>query len=417
MKFIFFLLIQVCTLSVAIANQSDVMHFISYGQSLSIGSVARPIQTDHQRYNNITFKSGVVYQAYAPNYDRTSFKPLVEDSITNHGVAIGETPGSAAADVSASFMGKMYYDAGLSFLVTAPSAGGLSIDQISKNTAPYQRMIQDIDAAKKITTEEGKTYNVQAILFSHGEEDTYLNTSGEQYIKNVNSLMRDIAIDVKKITGQSFAPHFIVYQVASHRYYKKIYPEIALAQYKLEQSNNNYTIATPMYIFDYSIDHLHLRGWSSWILGAYYGKVYSKKYLNNEDWSPLTIKSVKAYGNYIDVKFNIPVPPIKIDTSVVSIAKNYGFSVRNSYNVEFNVIKEIKITGDDSIRIVVDDVIPDDAHLTYAFGNNDDVAGGGRINGARGNIRDSDMFTAESPDGKDHVLHNWLLISDVKINK
>ncbi|HBP8841410.1 TPA: hypothetical protein L6674_004114 [Escherichia coli] len=149
MKFVFFLLIQICTLSVAIANQSDVMHFISYGQSLSIGSVARPIQTDHQRYNNITFKSGVVYQAYAPNYDRTSFKPLVEDSITNHGVAIGETPGSAAADVSASFMGEMYYNAGLSFLVTAPSAGGLSIDQISKNTAPYQRMIQDITAAKK----------------------------------------------------------------------------------------------------------------------------------------------------------------------------------------------------------------------------------------------------------------------------
>lgn len=412
----YFLLVSLFPLCALASDYADVMHFINYGQSLSIGSVARPVQTDHQRYNNVTFKSGVVYQAYAPNYDRTAFKALVEDSITNHGVAIGETPGSAAADVSAAFMGKTYYDSGLSFLVTAPSAGGLSIDQISKNTAPYQRMIQDINAAKKITTEEGKTYDVQAILFSHGEEDTHLNTSGEQYIKKVNDLMDDIANDAKKITGQSFAPHFIAYQVASHRYYKKSYPEIAIAQYKLEENNKNYTIATPMYIFDYSADHLHLRGWSSWMLGAYYGKVYSKKYVSNEDWRPLTIKSAKAYGNYIDVNLNVPVPPIQIDTSVVSITKNYGFSIRNSENVEFDVIKEVKITGGDSIRIIVDDVIPNDARLAYAFGSNGDVNGGGRKEGARGNIRDSDMFTAESPDGKKHILHNWLLISNMNID-
>ncbi|WP_068445011.1 sialate O-acetylesterase [Providencia heimbachae] len=390
---------------------ADLMHAICYGQSLSVGSLAFPVISKEQKYNNVTFNSGVIHVSYNP-YDMSDFKPLVEEYNQTGNGRLGESPVSGCVDTISAL--SLPFDG--AFIGSAPGAGGLSIDELSKGSAAYTRLVEHIANGYANSQRKGLSYNVQFIPWYQGEQDNRIKTPRDKYTDMLRALQLNIYDDANKITGQKFVPPLISYQVSSHKYYGVDVPLIALAQLDATEKYKNIHIATPMYIFDYASDNLHLSAISSWLIGAYTGAVYKKRYLDNEEWTGVTIKHVACQGRIIDLHMNVPEPPLAIDVSHVSITKNYGFSIRTGdLDVVHDIIASVTISGSKRIRLTLSSDIPEGAHVCYAFGEPNDINGGGRNGGPRGNIRDSGSVVVKSPIDSEHTLHNWMLITSKEI--
>ena len=94
--------------------------------------------------------------------------------------------------------------------------------------------------------------------------------------------------------------------------------------------------------------------------------------------------SVFSQDTIVTIHFNVPCPPLALDTIQVAKTDHYGFSVINRHNQ--NVAKLITIDGD-SVNIHGTEPATD-CCIRYAV--NGDYMKSGNLHGPRGNLRDSD---------------------------
>jgi hypothetical protein len=188
-----------------------------------------------------------------------------------------------------------------------------------------------------------------------------------------------------------------------------------LSPYKvLAESELNPTktiLVGPKYFLPYALPgglHLNNRGYR-W-LGEYYGKVYRKVVVEAAPWTPLKPRTIVLVGAIITASFDVPVPPLVLDTNLVSDPGNYGFEYVDESDSPPS-IAHVEIIDDTTVRITLSSVPSgSNPRLRYAYtaipGNP-----GGPTTGPRGNLHDSDSEV--SPNGD--PLYNWCVHFDKPI--
>ncbi len=309
-----------------VARANRWLHVISYGQSLSVGAEGQPPLSTSQPYSNKTFSGGV---KSAVGTGTSTAMALVEDSLGEGGATgtnRGETPCSGAANWCAQLAA---VEAGIDpstlvLFASAPGQGGTRIDELSKGTAPYIRLLGHVTAAKALATAAGAGYAVLVIYVAQGESDCDGGTSRSLYTSRWNQCIGDLNTDIKAITGQSEDVRFLFYQTA----YKAVASggAIALAQRDLAESNPLVDLVAPIHHLTYTSGGLHLTNASYLRLGRAFGRAIKQVLIDQRRPDCIRPVSATARGTTLTIQFRSP-NPLKLDTDMLAATTNYGFKV------------------------------------------------------------------------------------------
>lgn len=156
---------------------------------------------------------------------------------------------------------------------------------------------------------------------------------------------------------------------------------------------------------------LHLSNEGNRWLGEYYAKAYKKVVVDGQTWTPLKPRSITRDGAVITAVFDVPVPPLVLDTTLVSNPGNYGFEFTDDSGSP-PTIMQVQVTGPDTVTITLSRVpTGGNQRLRYAYTG---VPGNpaGPTTGPRGNLRDSDP----TPSLYGYTLYNWCVHFDKPVN-
>lgn len=235
----------------------------------------------------------------------------------------------------------------------------------------------------------GKSYAVRAVTAIHGEHEHYSNTGG-----------------VKTITGQTVAVPLLISQY-SH-WNDAPHTEISFLQLDAHvRSKGKVVIVGPTYALPYSDDCLHFLSEGERWLGEYFAKAYARIVVEGRDWEPVRPTSATIAGNVITVKYQLPAPPLVIDTQRVAEAPSYGFELDDASGTP-PAITSVELAGPDSVKITLASAPGANARLRYAYTFTGCMDG---RTSARGNLRDSDA----TPSQNGYDLFNWSVHFDVAL--
>jgi hypothetical protein len=172
---------------------SGTQHIISYGQSLSLGERSVIAFPDNISIANDYQHVGLMFADGVRSLGGTSLVPFKEstaalDYQTWVTSTPGETPLYGALLQLKSLAGTR--------IGSAAGRGGMPIAELSKGTAPYARLLNQVASAK---AQSEPPYTVPAIIWMQGEADPF----NEGYAGQFSQLVTDLDTDVRAITGQS----------------------------------------------------------------------------------------------------------------------------------------------------------------------------------------------------------------------
>ncbi|NKI18406.1 hypothetical protein HCU74_13395 [Spongiibacter sp. KMU-166] len=249
---------------------------------------------------------------------------------------------------------------------------------------------------------------VESYVWIHGEKDGLDNNL--DYENNLVELREDINRDWKAITGQENSIPVLICQTSSAGGFgynggvDEDWFQVPLAQLSAHEGNpGEILLVGPKYHFQYT-DLAHLTNDSTKLLGEYYSKAF-RKFSATGMWDPLRPASVKGLESVVTIEYEGNVGPLRLDTTMVREAKNYGFDYQDDSN---GSIESVDIIGENVVQLTLSDNIGPNAIVSYAYhngaGGSDNQAAG---YGDRGNLRDSDS-TRSSYNG--FPLYNWSVI-------
>lgn len=397
-------------------QQTDRMHVLGYGQSLSKAVHSVPAISTTQPYGNLMPASGLMILPGEAGYNASSFVPLVEKDGISNGSEVGESPVSgllngvvrrAVADGEAS--------TDWVFVGSATGYGGRSVEALSPGgeTGNFEKMVELVRDCAATAAAEEKSYSVWAYTWDQGENNygaAAPTKSPYKYMQLQLNLFDELTRRLVSITTQKFRPFLFTYQCSAHRRYSKDFNGIALAQWRASRQRPDVVVAVPVYIMPvYTVDNLHLTNEGSWLLGEYRSRAMYETMIRRErKWRPLEPVSVDWAADHIDIKFHVPRGELVLDTALCAAAVNFGFDVRESNVVATDIISSVTVFSRDTIRIALSRPASVDAVISYARGRNGDPTASGPTLGPRGNLRDTHgLFdTAISPLGNTFALHN-----------
>lgn len=364
----------------------DVLICPIYGQSLAVGGEAYPVVTKSIKYPKLQVSENLTTNALPSNTEKASYG-LAEGIIKFYAQHYGISTDSIKTKIFSFVSGK----------------AGASITAHKKGTDGYTNLINTITTAYNKATQDGLTCKVAPIAWIQGEAD-YQNNYTQNWKADVIQLQKDLDTDIKVITKQSEDIKLMLYQTSWAAQYG--YVDVLKAQTELIQENSNFIALTPLYIMDYyhssNGEYIHINGYGQKLLGYYCAKtiLYNILGFNSKGVSPISIEYNK---NTITIAVNSTSNSITIDENYVRKSNNTGFSVRNNSKVE--ILQSVEVYTN-KILLICSENINSGYVVSYAVQNGTDETG--RINGSRGNIRDTDIeFIAEVGEYK-IPLCNWL---------
>ena len=160
-------------------------------------------------------------------------------------------------------------------------------------------------------------------------------------------------------------------------------------------------------------------------IGEYFAKVYAKVVFKGETWEPVHPKTVTRVNNVVTVEYFVPVPPLVIDTTLVTAraGENYGFDYRVGGHTGAKIaINSVVVSGPTTVTITLAST-PAGADQRLIYAQNQPAFGAGctgpgiesngalYAGGSRGNLRDSDATVSRYG----YNLYNWGVIYDVPV--
>lgn len=320
-----------------------------------------------------------------------------------------------------------YNTYGWKLLLSNPGMGGTTISELSdKSGIYYQRLLDDVTAGKSLANSQGKSYACNAVSWIQGETDNYYNLSASVYYEKMVALFDSLNSDIKAITGQTEDVNFFLYQTDSSHFYGPVgdsyrYPHIPLAQLRIAREKSNVHLATPIYHLPKIGDHTHFTAVGSKWFGGYFGIAFKRVLIDNKKDNYLYIKEAFVQGNNIFVTFNVPKPPLVLDTiNQIDRGVGKGFQIRNvndfADNSYLDIITGVEIIRPDMIKISCSSS-PVGKKLTYAVSNANSYGVSSQYIG--GNLRDSQDITFNFKENvgasteTEHKMFNWLPISEI----
>ena len=268
--------------------------------------------------------------------------------------------------------------------------GATAIANLSKGTIPYQRFIDNIKSAYTQAIDNGWNFIIPAICWMQGESDIvdYPNTDYKQMLIQI---WKDMNADIQEITHSKDSIRFICYQANSLTRAEKFKADsynchetyVPQTFVDLLHNDNRFWASGPTYPYACVREKIHIDGKGQQHIGELAARSVLGILRKSDRFQGLIPLSAKAKNNDIIVNFNVPTPPLTIDTIQVAKATNYGFSVITPDNR--NIARSLTLLGD-SVKITCSET-PQNCKVRYAV--NGDYMKSGNMHGPRGNLRDS----------------------------
>jgi hypothetical protein len=240
----------------------------------------------------------------------------------------------------------------------------------------------------------------------HGEGD-HLNPD---YGRNIREWQADYERDIGGVTGREVPVPMFHSQASAWTSPGNGSATRTRGAYQVlaeSESNPDKTILVcPKYMFPY-VDGIHLTNTSYRWLGEYYAKAYKRVVLDGEPWTPLKPAWITRTGAVVTARFDVPVPPLVIDTERVTDPGQFGFEFHDDSGAPPGIVG-VELTGPDRVSVTLSrEPTGGQERLRYAFTG---IPGnwGGPLTGPRGNLRDSDP----EPSLFGNTLFNWCVHFD-----
>lgn len=387
-----------------------------YGQSLALGEEAELV-TDFD-----TLREQLDHRFCTENLDESFgffsnsiFKQKIKKMFRYSNRTFEISSYGMAEYVIASW--KEQLDDRLMFCSFPGGQGATGIDFLGERSPAYNKMLSEIKNAYHLAQKKQCTLIVPAICWMQGENDLVWNIEGS-YKDKITKLRSAFERDIKSITKQTIGVKFILYQTNcltisklpfNANDYNCPQTRVPQAQLDLLLSDSNFVASGPTYPYTIKREYVHLDGVSQKRFGYLQG-VSLIKMLSREKVYGLVPISLLKKNKSIIVSFNVPVPPLVIDTVNVAKADNYGFSVINRSNQ--NILNRVFIENN-NVHLECNEY-PNDVKVRYAV-NGMHWKTGNR-NGARGNLRDSQGSVYKCKIRDQYFrLDNWCYMFDYKL--
>lgn len=363
-------------------------HVIIWGQSNALGSAdADPVITTLASYYNLTFVGGVRADGTVDK-PWTATKPLAEEVQGNN----GESSASGLAEATVAYgirRSGVPASANIQF-VSISGQGATEIAGLDKPGAIYQRILDQVVAARALATAAGKEYNIHAVMGQQGETDavngvlsTVYEDLGLQFIENLNQ-------DIKPLKGPQDDIH-LFWSQCSYYVTNSVETNIALAQLRMTHRDKRVHVVVPTYVLPHDSDDTHRTSIGHKLEGEYEGRALEQL---RQGRRPDNLEPTSAYviGNELHLRFGyVPTYPLVLDVSYRQMVQDYGIKVVDSAGTlilsghkisesgnEFVCTLDRPLAGNPRCRIGLD-------YLPWDM----TPAGSGITNGAITNIRDS----------------------------
>lgn len=294
---------------------------------------------------------------------------------------------------------------------------GTIIANLGKGSKPYEKLLRDIKTAYQSATNKGWTFEVPALCWMQGETDVN-SYPGTNYRELLLQFTKDINNDVKQITKQEKNLEIICYQTNVLTRAKQFKPlayhcietEVPQAQLELIRDNPMFHASGPTYPYDCTNEIIHIDGFGQkrhGVLVALSALDIIRHHHNKRGLLPI---KVECHNTEVVIDFQVPCPPLVIDTLQVAKADLFGFSVITPD--DRNIAKTISINGN-KIHIICSES-PNKCRIRYAV--NGDYMKSGRLHGPRGNLRDSQGdFLSINIQEKEYPIYNWCYQFDMPV--
>lgn len=236
--------------SVAVIAPVEVHHIITYGQSLSLGERAVNSFPSDLTLPGGYQDVGLMFAGGTRPDDLSALVPFAEGATAvnlaewNVGTP-GETPLYGALLTIQGLPGM--------HIGSAAGRGGTDIVNLSRGTAPYQRLLAQVAAGQNLS----KGTDTVSIIWMQGEADS----GNTNYASEFEQLVMDLDADVRAITHQGPVQFYVCLPAV---------PMIAAAQQSVAAAMPQVHIACDTALLDHS-DGLHLTALSSRQAGGMLG--------------------------------------------------------------------------------------------------------------------------------------------------
>ena len=380
---------------------TQILHFLGYGQSLMAGDtnggavITTSLPAYAQSFSNRVrpwdggTDPAVIYAALTAYAEHTVGRN-------------SETPMAGCLQMIYQLLlaedGIDLLTAGQTLLGSVPAQPGTTITQLSKGGSLFPRVQNDIAYGAIRAAGLGKSYAPAAMLWAQGEGDYSTNTAQSAYVAKLRQLRLDAEAEAQAASGLKRPLPLIMYQVATHIYYGRTTPSIALGQ--LEVASDDYAcMATPTYFLPFDpANTVHLTQVGSKWLGAYFGLAAKRWLFDGKKPTPLVPKSWAVQGSVVTLVFPVAAGrKLVLDTATVADPGNYGFAVLDATGAALTV-SGVELVGRDKVKITCASGAP--ATVNYAWAG-DALAGRGNL---RDNAGDALIF---DPSGINKPMHAW----------
>lgn len=261
--------------------------------------------------------------------------------------------------------------------------GGAKYVAIKKGTGVYSEAIDTLEAGIAVNSDYSVV--VESLHIIHGEADNN-ETSRAEYEADLHEWLSDYDADCKAATGQT---EDVIGFLCQLPWAGGPGGTVQLAQIDAWQNNPNLYLVGAKYQLP-DADGIHLTQAGYYYLGELHARAYNSV-RDTGDWMPLWPSRIIAVGTTLDIDFDVPTPPIVIDTTTIASQTARGFNVSDSVGTV--TVSAVATRGDTGLRLTLARaLVGTSPTLKYGLSG-------------YGNIRDSDPYTSEL-DGT--ALRNWL---------
>ena len=403
------------TTGYAALNQNDVHMCIPVmGQSLALGAVdtgslisTAPLSTSFggrafmpstgarfapvQRFGQLVS----LYEAYNGNIGETICSAMINTILTNLDAALSGNKPTFSSFVSA--------------------VGSTDYWQLKRGSVPWLQALDAVQDIVRFCRAEGVRPVVPAFVWIHGENAT-ATTQQNQYLANLLQLQRQFEEDVRALTGQTERVIMFIHQV--NRVYSPLtFQQIQQAQI-LAGMTDNIRLCGPIYPYAMSPvagNYPHKSNIGENMMGQMIGRAVAAE-LFGQGWAPLQpLRLYMTSSTVIRIEYQVPVPPLVIDTTGLVNPASLPTGNVNGYDVQDATLARLTIssvavsspeyyapltlgfpsTGVDITLSSAPSNFP--LLVSYAMrrnswlsnGGNDSTSYDGPVTGARGCLRDS----------------------------
>lgn len=287
--------------------------------------------------------------------------------------------------------------------------GATDIMHLNKGNDCYQRFMEDIENAYQEASDKGWDFYVPAICWMQGESDIYDYTEVD-YKKALKQFQQDVNHDIKQITHQQQDVRVICYQTNmlsdAARFQSDSFDcrevDVPEAMMELVRDDTLFWASGPTYPYTFAREYIHIDGVSQKRHG-YLSAVPALGIIRGtKRFQGVVPMELQSGDKDVQISFNVPHPPLVLDTLSVTNSGNYGFSVITCDNR--NVIQSVFLK-DNVITLHCSEPV---AGCKVRYAVNGEKLKSGWQKGSRGNLRDSqgDSLNVDVL-GKIYPLHNW----------